>query len=87
MELQFQKQNGIYVATATVEDDYNLHVECNKPSDVIVNQRTSGEKYAVVHYYKKETIVDDDFDGIVYPKSIMVTSTEPVSVAAITPKQ
>lgn len=86
MELNFTKDGSGYVAIAEVNDDYNVHLEFNSLSGVVVSQKTSGNKYAVVHA-SNTMVVDDDFDGIVWPKQVRIETSEMPSVAIITEAQ
>lgn len=83
MEITFQKEGNLYVAVVEVNADYNLHIECEEPSSFVVYQRTAGTRFATKHSVVGVDIIDDDFDGIVYPKTIKITSTKPAVVAEI----
>ena len=77
MDLEFvRKEDGDFVATAMVSSDFNLHIERNFASAIIVKQRTSGEKFAVAKVFPSGTtdVIDADFTGVVYPKEIKIES-------------
>ena len=82
MTLNFQKaDNGYYVATATVNADFNLHLEFSGDSRVIVSKSgvASGKKM-VCYSARVGEVCDQDFNDIVYPKYIEVkVSTLPSS--------
>lgn len=84
MKLNFAEENGIWAAYQTVNDDYNVKVECDSVVDIVVSHRTSGIKFAEVHAYHNTDVVDDDFDGCVWPKTIRVTSTKEPTFGEIT---
>lgn len=79
MELTFTKNSdNEYVAEFTATGDFNIHLEREKPSGFVVEQRTpdSGEyaKTFSMGTYEGYRIIDFDFGGLVYPKHIRVTS-------------
>lgn len=85
MELVFTLENGKYVAYAQVNADYNVHLERIHTGGVAISQTTiSGKSYAPVFSEYKPSIVDLDFDGIVYPKYIKIISDTYVSEGAVT---
>ncbi|MCQ2231405.1 MAG: hypothetical protein MJZ30_06105 [Paludibacteraceae bacterium] len=84
MRLNFEKEGDLWVAKQQVNDDYNVKVECEMASIIIVSHNTSGTKFAVVHAYRNVDVVDDDFDGCVWPKTIRITSTEQPTYGEIT---
>lgn len=80
MNLEFTEigTSGQYEAEATVNADYNLHVEMAKSGQVILSQTTvQGESEAVkaVGSVGADGVFDEDFDAIVYPKYITVKTT------------
>lgn len=84
MELNFTFDGDHYIAQQQVNADYNLKLEFEKPSVVFVSHCTAGTKFAHVQAYTNIEVVDDDFDGCVYPKTIRIKSTKLPTFAAIT---
>lgn len=88
MKLTFNKIENKYVSEFEVTSDFNLHVE--RPNGGLFNiyQRTSASgKYAKINEFNTDgkSVVDVDFTGIVYPKSIkVVTNVEPVVAEVVT---
>lgn len=84
MDLSFTKQGDFYVATTSVNNDYNVHIELEDQGTVTVYHKTSGSEFAFVHNASGVVVMDDDFDGIIYPKTIKITTTKPVAKCIIT---
>lgn len=87
MNLIFTKQGDLYIATAEVNADFNLHIEIEsdyRTASVSVLQKTTGEKYASVAQFTGVSVLDEDFDGIVYPKTIKIISSMQVHTGIIT---
>lgn len=88
MGLTFTKDGNAYVATFEATSDFNLHLELPERGLVSVQQRTtSSGKYAPVkgmERYNFDTILDVDFGGGIYPKSIKVMCASKPSVAEVT---
>lgn len=77
-QLSFTEIGGVYVATATVSGDFALHVEREKASKLQVLVSTVENKQYACKYEGLEGNIDQDFQGLVYPKYIKVISaTEP----------
>lgn len=85
MKLEFNlSQNGTYVAEVNVPGDFNLHLE-TKGGIVNLLQRGSEEgEFAPVTSWQKASIIDCDFGGLVYPKTIKVVSSEEVIKGYVT---
>ena len=85
MDLNFkQDSKGLYRATAAVNGDFNVHLEREASGTLIMTQRTAGTKGASFYNEVAPAVVDDDFGGNVYPKTIEVISSTPVLVGIIT---
>lgn len=86
-EITFTKIGNEYVAEMQVSGDFNLHIERADISKFRVLQRTSSEgKFAIVKNLGivGDPVVDMDFSGVVYPKTIRIESGLQPSVAIIT---
>lgn len=87
-QLNFSLQDGKYVAEATANADYNLHIERENNGSITVLHSTvnDGEKVPVAHwdYTPLSPSLDEDFDGIVYPKYLKIVSGTPVTSGTIT---
>lgn len=79
MKLEFNlTQNGTYVAEVNVTGDFNLHLE-TKGGIVNMLQRGSEEgSFAPVTSWSKANVIDRDFGGLVYPKTIKIVSSSEV---------
>lgn len=89
MELTFVDDGKGFAAEFDVTGDFNLHIE--KPSGkVLVYQRTAGSKYSKVSGFSgnygffDDKVVDYDFTGLVYPKSIRVECEKKPDLAVVT---
>lgn len=87
MNLTFTKQGNSYVAEFDATADFNLHIERPKEGYLRVYQRTGGSGgFAYVEglsQYAFDKIIDLDFTGAVYPKSIKVVSDVQPSLATV----
>lgn len=90
-QLVFTEVEGQYVAEATAYGDYNLHIEREVNGALEVAQTTVQDSEYVpkvgVSYTPLSANFDDDFDNIVYPKYVRVTSGTPVTSGYITEKE
>lgn len=79
MKLEFNlTQNGTYVAEVNVTGDFNLHLE-TKGGIVNMLQRGGEEgSFAPVTSWSKANVIDCDFGGLVYPKTIKIVSSSEV---------
>lgn len=82
--VEINKIGDLYVAEKRVMDDYNIHLECEDDATVVVLQRTAGDDFYAKCVYSNVAGIDEDFDELVYPKTIRVTSTKPVKNITIT---
>lgn len=88
MNLDFVKDGNVFVAEFEVAGDFNLHVE--RPADGLfsVYQRTTQSgKYAYVKGLGSQTgkdVIEYDFAGVIYPKSIRVVSESEPTMAVVT---
>lgn len=87
MELEFNKVDNFWVAQFQAADDFNLHLERDTEGSLYVMQKTAGEKYEIVNntgWLDKRLVYDQDFTGVVYPKTIMIKSLVKPQVAIVT---
>lgn len=86
-DLTFNKVGNEYVAEVEVAGNFNLHIERSEISKFRVLQRTaSSGKFALVTDtgIVGDPVVDMDFSGVVYPKTIRIESGVNPSVAVLT---
>lgn len=90
-QLQFVKSEGvdIWIAEVTVNGTFNMHLERKSSGMLHVFQRTTQEGYfaeVIIPYEVKAagSIVDTDFDGLVFPKTIRINSYSEVITGTIT---
>lgn len=83
MNLNFQPDKSNFVAYSEVNNDFNVHLEFDEPTHLIVSQKTAGTAYAYVASFVSPT-VDSDFDGIVWPKQIRIVASRMPKSAIIT---
>lgn len=84
MELTFIKsKTKSWVAEFEAASGFNLHIEKAEIGKLRVYQKTAGDEFAEINTRPdlvNGTVVDCDFSGSVYPKSIKVVSeVEPTS--------
>lgn len=90
MELAFIKTNtGSWVAEFEATADFNLHIERDGTGPIRVYQRTSAEgDFAAVNEFgvdnDRRTVLDVDFTGVIYPKTIKVESETEPAMALVT---
>lgn len=89
MELNFTKEDALWVATFEAASDFNLHIEGVAVGKVQVYQRgTSSGEYAFVKeatpYPSAGTAYDYDFSALVYPKYMKVACAKKPTMAVVT---
>lgn len=87
MEIQFTKQDELWVAEFEVTNDFNLHIERDTAGRLDIYQRTAGGKYEYIYdlgYLNARVVYDDDFQALVYPKWIKIKSAVKPLIATIT---
>lgn len=88
MNLEFVKDGNVFVAEFEVAGDFNLHVERPASGLFSVYQRTAQSgKYAYVEGLGSQTgkdVIEYDFTGVIYPKSIRVVSEVNPTLAVVT---
>lgn len=88
MELNFVKEGTKYVATFNATSNFNLHIEKEHNGFLFVSQRTSSQgEYDSINgadFSKVDKVIDFDFSGIVYPKSIKIESEIEPTMAVVT---
>jgi hypothetical protein len=88
MDLNFELQGSYFIAEFEVTSDFNLHIEKDPIGEFFVYQRTAGGQYDLVQNFKKnkgdDSIIDYDFQALVYPKWIKVVSEVEPTMAAVT---
>lgn len=86
MEIQFTKQDELWVAEFEVTGDFNVHIERGAGA-LRFYQKTAGSAYDYVSgmgYLGSEIIFDRDFVALVYPKIIKISSETMPTVAVVT---
>lgn len=89
LEFVFDEALKSYVAEFEATADFNLHLEREGKSGVLmVEQRgtTEGDAYAVTKVWQgfnAPPVFDCDFAAIVYPKYIRVRSEMPVNLGVV----
>jgi hypothetical protein len=91
MELNFVKENNVWVAEFEATADFNLHIEREEKGSIAVYQRTtpSGEYDSIYmggYFNRDHKTIDADFVGAIYPKYIKVVSSAEVVTAELTLK-
>lgn len=87
MDLNFSKVGNLWVAEFSVSGNFNLHLERSEGGQLNISQRTAGNNYehiANAHQLDSRLVLDADFQGVVYPKNIKVTSAVKPTVAIVT---
>lgn len=88
MELQFVEKGNIWEAVFEAPNDFNIHIELNKPSYLGVHQSgVPNSEYSLAVEYTSNNIqkvYDIDFGALVYPKWIKVTSGSKVVKGEVT---
>lgn len=89
--LTFNQQDGKYIAEATVNADYNLHIERVAGGRLNIYQRgaATGEYVDCVGLptqlvYSAPKVIDWDFSHGVYPKYLRIESDTEVTTATLT---
>jgi hypothetical protein len=87
MDIQFTKQDDLWVAEFEVTSNFNLHIERDTEGRLDIYQKTAGTKPAYIHgtgFLDNYLVYDNDFSGFVYPKTIVIKSAVKPSVAVLT---
>ena len=88
MDLNFELQGGYFISEFEVTSDFNLHIEKDPIGEFLVYQRTAGGQYDLVQNFKKDkgndSIIDYDFQALIYPKYIKVKSSIKPTIAIVT---
>lgn len=73
-QLTFTKVDGTYIATTTVNSDFNVHIETYKSCNISINISTVANKNFANKFGQiiKDTVFDKDFHGTVYPKYVQI---------------
>jgi hypothetical protein len=81
--LTFTETNGVYTATATVNSDFNVHVEAQKPCSLSLHISTVEDKgYQNKFEAEIGRVFDKDFHAAVFPKYVrIIIGAAPVSDA------
>lgn len=78
MEINFIKENDLYIAEFEVTNDFNIHIERENHGMLAFYQKTvANGEYAEITDFKqliRDKIFDSDFTGVIYPKYIKVVS-------------
>lgn len=87
--LDFVNQNGLYVATTTVNKDYALHLERGEPGLIQIKQRsTTDGNYALCNIPEEVknsywTTLDWVFSHGYYPMQLQFVSSVPITKAEL----
>lgn len=88
MEINFTKQNGVYVAEFVVTGNFNIHMERVDDGLIRIMQRSSDEgEYVDFFSTSGENQLknfDCDFGALVYPKYIKLISGTQVTKCEVT---
>lgn len=86
MELTFNKDGNLYVTEFEVTTDFNLHLERDKGGKVSFYQRSTNGQYDSIEELEKniDLVFDYDFQSLVWPKYIKITSESLPTVATLT---
>lgn len=88
MDLTFTQEGNAYVATFEAKSDFNLHIEQQESDLVQVLQRTAPDgKFAIVNEMSTNAfgkVIDLDFAGVIYPKTIKVVMQTMPTYAVVT---
>lgn len=89
MELNFTKQNSMWIAEFEVSSDFNLHLEGVSEGEInVFLSSVAGAGYARIReatpYPSFGTVYDYDFSGVVWPKFIKVTCPNQPTMAVVT---
>lgn len=88
MELSFVNKEGVYEALFEASNDFNLHIELDKPSYLGIYQSSVKDSgYSFTNEYKLndiQKVYDIDFGALIYPKYIKVISGSNVLRAEVT---
>ena len=88
MELNFTKEGKRWVAIFDATSDFNLHIEKEHNGFLFVSQRTSSQgEYDSINgadFSKVDKVIDFDFSGVVYPKSIKIESEVEPTIGVVT---
>ena len=87
MDLNFTKIDNLWVAEFSVNGNVNLHIERAEGGYLSIGQRTAGNNYAYIadaHQLDSKLTIDEDIQGVIYPKNIKVTSAVKPTVAIVT---
>lgn len=86
-DIQFIKQENIYVAEFEVNADFNLHIEKSQSGYLYMQQRSTSGKWDSVRNFQvadSDYIVDYDFTALVYPKQIRLVSKYAPTMCVLT---
>lgn len=91
MEINFNKENNLYVAEFEATNDFNIHIERENHGMLAFYQRSvANGEYAEITDFKqlvRDKIFDSDFTAVIYPKYIKVVSGVEVISAEVTIKE
>lgn len=87
MELTFNKEGGLFVATFEAAGDFNLHIEKAQGSLQMYQSGVGGSNYDLVDAFGdkwEQGVVDLDFTALIYPKYIRLVSAVKPTMAVVT---
>lgn len=73
-QLSFTETNGVYIATATVNSDFNIHIETHKSCGISIEISTVENKNFANKFGQiiENNVFDKDFHAAVYPKYVRI---------------
>lgn len=73
-QLTFTKTDGAYIATATVNSDFNVHIETYRSCSISVDITTVANKNFANKFGQiiEDNVFDKDFHAAVYPKYVRI---------------
>ena len=82
--LSFSEAGSGYMATATVNSDFNIHIECSKRSLVTIDITTlEGGEYKNI-YTEEKISHEEEYSSKVYPKYLRIySSTQPIAEKSV----
>lgn len=86
--LTFQKVDRYYEVEVEVTSDFNLHIERDTAGYLVLQVRTTNsggyDRVRGFNVANLDPVVDYDFSGLVYPKTIRIESEVEPTMAEIT---
>lgn len=73
-QLTFTETDGVYIATATVNSDFNVHIETYRSCSISIEISTVENKNFANKFGQiiENNVFDKDFHAAVYPKYVRI---------------